>query len=279
MLNYGFQVKLDILRIHFFFKFWAIVTANDFHSDWWKSTLQLSSMTHNLLSFKERCARQCEVTMKGIKPPKHVWMWVPLFQMVLSEEVQSLVGVLLQAAEVITNMMNTFLPAITQLQRYLNSIDDLNLVANKEFNEVCNPYRCTALSTQCVLVCGCLCDRDKCFSACQIFFRALSFNRFKRHESTTCNLFFPQMTRGQRTSISSTATFVTLSRALCSNGILALFGISNLPITSESSASSPDNPQREEMIERFKIPQNACKYIMLSVQSPFLRYFVLIFSS
>lgn len=58
--------------------------------------------------------------------------------MVLSEEVQSLVGVLVQVAKVITKMMNTFLPAINQLQRYLISVDDLNLVANSEFSEVCS---------------------------------------------------------------------------------------------------------------------------------------------
>lgn len=65
------------------------------------------------------------------------------------------------------------------------------------------------------------------------------------------------MARGQRSSISSKATFVTLSRALCSKGILALFGISELPIVSESNPSTADDPQREEMIERFKIPRNA----------------------
>lgn len=69
--------------------------------------------------------------------------------------------------------------------------------------------------------------------------------------------FFPQMTRGQRSGISSKATFVTLSRALCRHGILALFGISKLPIASDSSPSIKEEQQREEMIERFKIPRNA----------------------
>uniref|UniRef100_A0A8C4EHN3 ATP-binding cassette, sub-family A (ABC1), member 12 n=1 Tax=Dicentrarchus labrax TaxID=13489 RepID=A0A8C4EHN3_DICLA len=40
---------------------------------------------------------------------------------------------------------------------------------------------------------------------------------------------------GLRSSISTKATFVTLSRALCSNGIMALFGISQLPIGSNGS--------------------------------------------
>uniref|UniRef100_A0A8C4GN07 ATP-binding cassette, sub-family A (ABC1), member 12 n=1 Tax=Dicentrarchus labrax TaxID=13489 RepID=A0A8C4GN07_DICLA len=67
---------------------------------------------------------------------------------------------------------------------------------------------------------------------------------------------------GLRSSISTKATFVTLSRALCSNGIMALFGISQLPIGSESSPSFPDDHKREEMIERFKIPRNATPFCM-----------------
>lgn len=61
--------------------------------------------------------------------------------MVLSEDMQSLVGVLVQVAKVITKMMNMFLPAINQLQRYLVSVDDLNLVANSEFSEVCSRHQ------------------------------------------------------------------------------------------------------------------------------------------
>uniref|UniRef100_A0A8D3CBX5 ATP binding cassette subfamily A member 12 n=1 Tax=Scophthalmus maximus TaxID=52904 RepID=A0A8D3CBX5_SCOMX len=72
----------------------------------------------------------------------------------------------------------------------------------------------------------------------------------------------PQMTRGQKSPISSRATFVTLSRALCSNGILALFGLSNLPAASESKPSFPSGQQREEMIDRFKIPRNATPFCM-----------------
>ncbi|XP_023274001.1 ATP-binding cassette sub-family A member 12-like, partial [Seriola lalandi dorsalis] len=125
--------------------------------------------------------------------------------MVLSEEMQGVVGVMLQMAEVITDMMNKISPAISQLQSYLLSIEDLNLVADNEFS---------------------------------------------------------QMTRGQRSTISTKATFVTLSRALCSNGILALFGISKLPVASESNPSFSDNQRREEMIERFKIPRNATPFCM-----------------
>lgn len=68
------------------------------------------------------------------------------------------------------------------------------------------------------------------------------------------------MARGLRSEISSRATFVTLSKALCSNGIMALFGISQLPVVSEMRPSTADNAQREEMIERFKIPRTACEF-------------------
>lgn len=80
--------------------------------------------------------------------------------MVLSEDAQSLMGALLQVAKVITNMMNTFLPAIGQLQNYLRSIDDLNLVADHEFNEVCSLFHRTMLYTQCIPGCRCLHDHD-----------------------------------------------------------------------------------------------------------------------
>lgn len=70
---------------------------------------------------------------------------------------------------------------------------------------------------------------------------------------------FLQMLKGQMNSNPSQATFVTISRALCSNGILALFGIAQMPMVSELSPSVTDSVQREEMIDRFKIPRNACK--------------------
>lgn len=76
-------------------------------------------------------------------------MFVCVFQMVLSEDVQSLVGVMLQMAEVLTDMMDKFLPAIDQVQSYLVSIKDLNLVANNEFSQVGSFYLI-------VFVCVCL---------------------------------------------------------------------------------------------------------------------------
>lgn len=74
----------------------------------------------------------------------------------------------------------------------------------------------------------------------------------------TSDFLFPQRVRRQTDSMPSQATFVTLSRALCRNGILALFGIAQKPVVSELSPSVTDSVQREEMIDRFKIPRNAC---------------------
>ncbi|RVE58101.1 hypothetical protein OJAV_G00205990 [Oryzias javanicus] len=76
------------------------------------------------------------------------------------------------------------------------------------------------------------------------------------------NTEFRQMTKGLRTTISSRATFVTISRALCSNGILALFGISKLHDITNPSPSFLNNIQREEMIDRFKIPRNSTPFCM-----------------
>nr|XP_019945693.1 PREDICTED: ATP-binding cassette sub-family A member 12 [Paralichthys olivaceus] len=136
---------------------------------------------------------------------RHLNMEKVIYRVVLSEDMQSLVVVMLQMAESLTEMMNNILPTINKLQSYLLSIEDLNLMANQEFN---------------------------------------------------------LMSRGYKRSISSKATFVTLSRALCSNGIMALFGISKLPPMSEPNPDFPSGQQREEMIERFKIPRNATPFCM-----------------
>ncbi|XP_070770245.1 uncharacterized protein abca12 [Enoplosus armatus] len=170
------------------------------------STASENMKETDVVIFKSFCSMSVEQWYSfSLLMARHLNMEKLIYRMVLSEEMQSLVGVMLQMAEVITNMMDKFLPVVGQLQSYLFSIQDLNLVANNEFS---------------------------------------------------------QMARGQRSSISSQATFVTLSRALCSNGILALFGISKLPAMSESSSSFPNNDQREEMIERFKIPRNATPFCM-----------------
>ncbi|XP_008296369.1 ATP-binding cassette sub-family A member 12 [Stegastes partitus] len=134
---------------------------------------------------------------------RHVKLEKLVYRFVLSEDMQSVVGVMAKMVQSLTDMMDRILPAFNQLQSYLLSIEDLNFAASNEFK---------------------------------------------------------QMTRGQRSTISTQATFVTLSRALCNNGIMALFGISKLPAVSEPSPSFTDNKQREEMIDRFKIPRNATPF-------------------
>uniref|UniRef100_A0A668A1F8 ATP binding cassette subfamily A member 12 n=1 Tax=Myripristis murdjan TaxID=586833 RepID=A0A668A1F8_9TELE len=126
-------------------------------------------------------------------------------QMVLSEDMQSLVGVLLQMVRFLMDMMKELLPAVSQLQNYLLSIEDLNLVSNSEFHN---------------------------------------------------------MVRGRRSTMSSQATFLTLSRALCQNGVLALFGLAGMPNMAESDPSSLDSQEREKMIKTFKIPENATPFCM-----------------
>ncbi|XP_053732917.1 glucosylceramide transporter ABCA12 [Synchiropus splendidus] len=69
---------------------------------------------------------------------------------------------------------------------------------------------------------------------------------------------FHQMSRRERRDISAQATFVTLSRALCRHGIVALMGISKLPMSSHSQWLS--SQEKEELIDRFKIPRNATPY-------------------
>lgn len=59
-----------------------------------------------------------------------------LYQLVLSSDLQSVVGIMLQMAKFLIDMMGKLLPSINRLQDYLVSIDDLNLVANSEFRSV-----------------------------------------------------------------------------------------------------------------------------------------------
>ncbi|CAJ1079858.1 uncharacterized protein abca12 [Xyrichtys novacula] len=127
-----------------------------------------------------------------------------IYRMVLSDETQYMVGVMLQMAEVVINLMDKILPAVDHLQSYMSSIEDVDL-----------------------------------------------------------NSQFPHKTRVQRSTQSIKPSFVTLSRALCSNGIVALFGLSKLPLSSDNSdPSSQDDLKREEMIERFKLPRNASPFCM-----------------
>lgn len=84
-------------------------------------------------------------------------MLICSFQMVLSEEMQGVVGAMLQVIEVITGAMDKIIPVIDQLQGFLLSVEDLNLVANNEFSQVCAlQYSYTLLSLQYVNVLVCL---------------------------------------------------------------------------------------------------------------------------
>ncbi|CAL9690655.1 unnamed protein product [Knipowitschia caucasica] len=78
--------------------------------------------------------------------------------------------------------------------------------------------------------------------------------------SLSANNEFRQMSRSQRKTISSKATFVTISRALCRNGIVALFAATKNPHFSVSPPPFENIHQRQEMIERFKIPHDATPF-------------------
>ncbi|KAK7939643.1 hypothetical protein WMY93_002969 [Mugilogobius chulae] len=82
----------------------------------------------------------------------------------------------------------------------------------------------------------------------------------ERLSLTTNNNEFPQLARSQRSVSSTKATFVTISRALCSHGMLALFGVAKNPHFTLSPPTFDESSQREEMIERFKIPRDATPF-------------------
>ncbi|XP_041938349.1 uncharacterized protein abca12 isoform X2 [Alosa sapidissima] len=73
---------------------------------------------------------------------------------------------------------------------------------------------------------------------------------------------FHGLVRGKRSTISSKSTFTTISRALCRNGIMALFGISKLPIMTETDPSTRSDHSRDELIDKFKIPRDASPFCM-----------------
>ncbi|KAL2081579.1 hypothetical protein ACEWY4_023432 [Coilia grayii] len=128
-----------------------------------------------------------------------------IYKLLLSSDMQGLVGVMLQMVRFLTDMMNKLLPAIHRLQDYLVSFGNLNLVADSEFHS---------------------------------------------------------LVRGKRSTISSKSTFVTISRALCRNGIMALFGISKLPIMTGTESSTKADHSREELIDKFMIPRDASPFCM-----------------
>ncbi|XP_048050303.1 glucosylceramide transporter ABCA12 isoform X2 [Megalobrama amblycephala] len=76
------------------------------------------------------------------------------------------------------------------------------------------------------------------------------------------NQEFHSLVRGKRSTMSSKATFNTISRALCKNGILTLFALANVPIVTETDPSVQVDHKREELIEKFKIPHDASPFCM-----------------
>uniref|UniRef100_A0A8C1YCU5 ATP-binding cassette, sub-family A (ABC1), member 12 n=1 Tax=Cyprinus carpio TaxID=7962 RepID=A0A8C1YCU5_CYPCA len=121
-------------------------------------------------------------------------------KLVLSKEIQDLVGIMLEMVKFLTDIMHKLVPAINKLQEYLTNIGELNLVANQEFHG--------------------------------------------------------------RSTMSSRATFSTIARALCKNGILTLFAIAKVPIVTETDPSVQTDHKREELIKKFKIPHDASPFCM-----------------
>ncbi|XP_049340929.1 glucosylceramide transporter ABCA12 [Astyanax mexicanus] len=74
------------------------------------------------------------------------------------------------------------------------------------------------------------------------------------------NSEFRTLVRGKRSVISSRATFVTISRAMCKNGMLSLFGISKLPNLAEADPSFKDPQRVDELMTKFKIPRDATPF-------------------
>ncbi|XP_059356413.1 glucosylceramide transporter ABCA12-like [Carassius carassius] len=76
------------------------------------------------------------------------------------------------------------------------------------------------------------------------------------------NQEFHSLVRGKRSTISSRATFSTIARALCKNGILTLFAIGKVPIATETDPSVQTDHKIEELIKKFKIPPDASPFCM-----------------
>ncbi|XP_056610473.1 glucosylceramide transporter ABCA12 [Triplophysa dalaica] len=77
---------------------------------------------------------------------RHVDMKSAIFRLVVSKEIQDLVGVMLEMINFLTEMMSKLSPALKKLQEYLTTIEDLNLVANKEFHGLVRGKRSTISS-------------------------------------------------------------------------------------------------------------------------------------
>ncbi|XP_030643482.1 ATP-binding cassette sub-family A member 12 [Chanos chanos] len=73
---------------------------------------------------------------------------------------------------------------------------------------------------------------------------------------------FHSLVRGKRSTMSSSATFTTLSRAMCKSGVLSLLGISKLPIMTEADPSLKEGHRLDDIIDKFKIPRSATPFCM-----------------
>ncbi|XP_061735979.1 glucosylceramide transporter ABCA12 isoform X2 [Nerophis ophidion] len=133
---------------------------------------------------------------------RHLNLETFIYRVLLSQEIQSLLGLMFGLVDNILNLMTTYLPEIDQLRNYMVSLESLNL----------------------------------------------GVEDLRRASS------------GIRHGVSLRTSFVTLSRAMCSKGVMALFGMAALPIQLDSVPSFPDSDKRNEMIDRFKIPRNATPY-------------------
>ncbi|CAL8371002.1 unnamed protein product [Arctogadus glacialis] len=136
---------------------------------------------------------------------RHVSNEKLIYRLVMSEELQSIVGFMLQMTSVVTDMIGSLGPVLGQLQGFLTSIDDLNLVADPAFRN---------------------------------------------------------MVRGYKRDLGSRSMMTTMTRALCNNGMMALFGISKLTSMTDADPALPYTEQREEMITKFKIPRDASPFCM-----------------
>ncbi|KAI7808566.1 uncharacterized protein abca12 isoform X2 [Triplophysa rosa] len=77
---------------------------------------------------------------------RHVDMKSAIFRLIVSKEIQDLVGVMLEMINFLTEMMSKLAPALKKLQEYLTAIEELNLVANQEFHSLVRGKRSTISS-------------------------------------------------------------------------------------------------------------------------------------
>ncbi|KAJ3592037.1 hypothetical protein NHX12_007167 [Muraenolepis orangiensis] len=136
---------------------------------------------------------------------RHSNMEKVIYRLVMSEELQSMVGFLLRMTSFLNEMLGRLSPIMNQLQDFMSSIKDLNLMSDTKFQ---------------------------------------------------------RSVRGVNQELSSRSMLTTVSRALCNNGIMALFGISKVVSVSADDPSSSNVQKREEMIAKFKIPRDATPFCM-----------------